>query len=132
MLLRARIKIRGSYRRSHHIGSDLQVLSEIKLEEAAFAYEIFGHTLVQLSAQLTLIDVFVLSSRAIGWLAPRIIMLDCSCVRRPSNPKDSRGVITKCGWLGFALRQPPLPSTELHPTVLLDATFGPSPSGGDQ
>lgn len=77
MLLRARTKFRGSYRRSHHIGSNLQVLSKIKLE-AAFAYEIFGHILVQLPAQLTLIDVFVLSSRAIGWLAPRIVMLDCS------------------------------------------------------
>lgn len=77
LLLRARTKTRGSYRRSHHIDSDLQVLSKIKVE-AAFAYEIFGHTLMQLSAQLTLIDVFVLPSRAIGWLALRIIMLDCS------------------------------------------------------
>lgn len=65
------------YRRSHRIGSTLQVLSKIKLE-AALTYEIFGHTLMQLSAQLTLIDVFVLSFRAIGWLAPRIILLDCS------------------------------------------------------
>ncbi|KAL6909207.1 hypothetical protein GGI43DRAFT_171487 [Trichoderma evansii] len=77
LLLQARTKIRGSYRSSFHAGSNLLVLSKIKLE-AAFVYEIFGHTLVQVSAQLMLIDVFVLSSRAIGWLAPRIIMLDRS------------------------------------------------------
>lgn len=72
-LLQPTTKIWGSYRRSHHSGFNLQVFSKIKLE-AAFVYEIFGHTSVQVSAQLTLIDVFVLSSRAIGWLAPRIVM----------------------------------------------------------
>jgi hypothetical protein len=70
-------KYPGSHRRSRRKDSNSQVLCKIKLE-AAFAYEMFGHTLVPPSAQLTLIDVFVLCSRAVGWLAPRIIILKCS------------------------------------------------------